>query len=132
MAVDAQGGDPCGPGAHHLEERSVGLSIVPESQDETRRALFVWRGLGGAFTLEESAADVLALADALGWGRFAIVGHSMSALVSLHLAQHHSNRIEGKRQLVARTGSTNAIGRDHTAKHRFFVIRAGHTSRRRG
>jgi pimeloyl-ACP methyl ester carboxylesterase len=52
------------------------------------------RGRSGAFSVEEAAADVLALADALGWTRFAIVGHSMSALVALHLAQHHGDRID--------------------------------------
>ena len=52
------------------------------------------RGRVGAFTLEEAASDVLALADTLGWARFAIVGHSMSALVALHLAQQHADRIE--------------------------------------
>jgi 3-oxoadipate enol-lactonase len=51
-------------------------------------------GRTGAFTLVEAAADVLALADALHWDRFAIVGHSMSALVALHLAQHYTDRIE--------------------------------------
>ncbi len=51
------------------------------------------RGRTGAFTVVEAAADVLGLADALGWPRFAIVGHSMSALVALHLAQHHADRI---------------------------------------
>jgi 3-oxoadipate enol-lactonase len=52
------------------------------------------RGRAGLFTLVEAAADVLALADALGWIRFAVVGHSMSSLVALHLAQHHAGRIE--------------------------------------
>jgi 3-oxoadipate enol-lactonase len=52
------------------------------------------RGRDGAFTVPEAASDVLTLADALGWERFAIVGHSMSALVALHLAQHHADRIE--------------------------------------
>ncbi|HET7539739.1 MAG TPA: alpha/beta hydrolase [Polyangiaceae bacterium] len=51
------------------------------------------RGRTGAFTVDEAASDVLALADALGWARFAIVGHSMSALVALHLAQHAADRI---------------------------------------
>jgi 3-oxoadipate enol-lactonase len=66
-------------------------------------ARFTWafadlRGYGrskdraGAHTLEEAAGDVVALADALGWERFAIVGHSMSSLVALHLAQR-SDRI---------------------------------------
>jgi 3-oxoadipate enol-lactonase len=52
------------------------------------------RGRDGAFSLEEAAADVLALTKALGWPRFAVVGHSMSSLVALHLAQHHADRIE--------------------------------------
>jgi 3-oxoadipate enol-lactonase len=52
------------------------------------------RGRAGEFTLVEAAADVLALADALGWARFAVVGHSMSSLVALHLGQHHADRIE--------------------------------------
>lgn len=52
------------------------------------------RGQGGAFTVTEAAADVLALADSLGWQRFAVVGHSMSCLVALHLAQHHAGRVE--------------------------------------
>lgn len=52
------------------------------------------RGRSGAFTLSEAVADVLLLADALGWERFAIVGHSMSSLVALHLAQHHADRVE--------------------------------------
>ena len=52
------------------------------------------RGRAGAFTAVEAANDVIALADALGWARFAIVSHSMSTLVALHLAQHHESRIE--------------------------------------
>ncbi len=52
------------------------------------------RERAGAFTIDEAASDVLALADALGWARFSIVGHSMSALVALHLAQHHTGRVE--------------------------------------
>ncbi len=51
------------------------------------------RGRAGDFTLLEAARDVLALADALGWTRFAVVGHSMSSLVALHLAQTHPDRI---------------------------------------
>ena len=51
------------------------------------------RGRAGSFTVTEGATDVLALADALTWPRFAVVGHSMSTLVALHLAQHHADRI---------------------------------------
>src|SRR5688572_24424337 len=37
----------------------------------------------GKFTLNEAAADVAGLVAQHGWPRFAIVGHSMSALVAL-------------------------------------------------
>jgi len=68
------------------------------------RAQFTWvftdlRGYGrsrdqpGKLTLEEAAADVIALADALHCRRFALVGHSMSTLIALHLAQRHAQRI---------------------------------------
>lgn len=60
--------------------------------------LFTWafadlRGYGrsfdqvGAYSLQEAADDVTALAASLGWGRFAVVGHSMSSLVALHIGQ---------------------------------------------
>lgn len=70
------------------------------------------RGRPGAFTLEEAAADVLALADALGWARFAVVGHSMSALVALHLAQHHADRIYVRGEDVG-TGTGQAARRSY-------------------
>jgi len=69
------------------------------------RASFTWaladlRGYGrskdiaGKYTVDEAAADVASLADSLGWQRFAIVGHSMSTLVALHLAQLLPERID--------------------------------------
>jgi pimeloyl-ACP methyl ester carboxylesterase len=48
----------------------------------------------GEHTLQEGAADVLALASELGLSRFSIVGHSMSSLIALHLAQDGPHRIE--------------------------------------
>ena len=48
----------------------------------------------GAFDIGEIASDVLALASALGWRRFAVVGHSMTCLAALHLAQREPGRIE--------------------------------------
>lgn len=35
------------------------------------------KDVAGAYTIEEIARDALALADALGWERFSLVGHSM-------------------------------------------------------
>lgn len=51
------------------------------------------RGRNGSFTIEETSADVLALADALGWSYFDVIGHSMSTLVALQLAQQHPERV---------------------------------------
>jgi pimeloyl-ACP methyl ester carboxylesterase len=67
-------------------------------------ARFTWafadlRGYGrsrrqkGEFSLAEATADVSALADALGWTRFSIVGHSMSTLVALRVAQEYPDRV---------------------------------------
>ena len=68
-------------------------------------ASFTWaftdvRGYGrsldqqGKFDIGEIASDVLALADSLGWQRFAVVGPSMTCLAALHLAQREPRRIE--------------------------------------
>jgi 3-oxoadipate enol-lactonase len=47
----------------------------------------------GEYNLPEAAQDVLALADALHLSDFDLVGHSMSTLVAMHLAQHHPQRV---------------------------------------
>lgn len=71
------------------------------------------RGRTGAFELEEAASDVLALADALSWSRFSIVGHSMSTLVALHLAQRSPERIE--RAVVITPPPPTGFGADDAA-----------------
>ncbi len=71
------------------------------------------RGRAGAFTLEEAAADVLALADALGWPQFAVVGHSMSALVALYLGQRNADRVE--RAVVLTPPPPTGFGADDVA-----------------
>jgi len=40
------------------------------------------RDVGGQFTMEEAAADAIAVADELGWERFSLIGHSMGAKVA--------------------------------------------------
>src|SRR2546430_13160513 len=42
------------------------------------------RDVTGEFTMAEAAADALALADELGWGRFALGGHPMSGKAGPH------------------------------------------------
>ena len=52
-------------------------------EDRFSYAFMDYRGYGGAkgvkgeFTMQEISADTLALADALGWQRFSLIGHSM-------------------------------------------------------
>jgi len=95
------------------------------------------RGRAGDFTVEEAAADAIELAGALGWQRFAIVGHSMSSLVALHLAQHRPDRI--RRTVVvgppppagfgadeARLDSLRAVGRgDDSTRMNWLRARLG-------
>ncbi|MEV7190333.1 alpha/beta hydrolase [Streptomyces sp. NPDC093510] len=52
----------------------------------------------GAYTTSEGAADVLDLADRLGWERFSLIGHSMGATVAqrvLTAAPHRVRRLVG-------------------------------------
>lgn len=44
------------------------------------------KALEGSYTADEAATDALAVADHLGWDRFAAVGHSMSGLIIQALA----------------------------------------------
>lgn len=46
-----------------------------------------------AYSFEILAADLLALADALGWDRFTIVGHSMGGALAQRLALNHPSRL---------------------------------------
>jgi pimeloyl-ACP methyl ester carboxylesterase len=60
------------------------------------------RGLDGEFNFDEAAADVLALADSLGWGRFALVGHSMGGVaIQRVLLAAHPGRIERMAAIAA-------------------------------
>jgi pimeloyl-ACP methyl ester carboxylesterase len=48
-----------------------------------------------AYGLDVFTADVVALADALGWDRFTLVGHSMGGVVAQRVAVDHPDRLEG-------------------------------------
>jgi pimeloyl-ACP methyl ester carboxylesterase len=52
----------------------------------------------GAFTMQEAAADAIALADELGWDRFSVIGHSMSGQAIQHVLLQAPGRV---RRLVA-------------------------------
>jgi len=54
--------------------------------------------VAGDFTMQEAAADSLALADELGWDRFSVIGHSMSGQAIQHVLLQAPGRV---RRLVA-------------------------------
>ena len=51
------------------------------------------RAVGGDFTVEEIAADAIALADSLGWDRFSVIGHSMGGKVAQRLVADAPDRV---------------------------------------
>ncbi len=48
---------------------------------------------GGSYDLDELAADVVHLADHLGWDTFHLVGHDWGAAVAWWVAMHHPERL---------------------------------------
>ena len=46
----------------------------------------------GDFTMAEAAADAIGLADALGWDRFSLVGHSISGVAIQHVLDQAPHR----------------------------------------
>lgn len=49
----------------------------------------------GAYSFERVAGDIMALADRLGWDRFALLGHSMGGAIAQFIALDHPQRITG-------------------------------------
>ncbi|MCW7538819.1 alpha/beta hydrolase [Aquabacterium sp. A7-Y] len=79
-----------------------GWGGLPEALDfdEFCVAFVDYRGYGrsvdraGAYTFEEAAGDVLAVADHLGWQRFSLLGHSMGGMAVQRLLAEAPQRIE--------------------------------------
>jgi len=76
------------------------------TRDEFTYAFIDYRGYGGmfdaagAFTIDEIAADTLALADHLGFGEFSLIGHSMGGMAVQRVLTMAPERI---RKMVALT-----------------------------
>ena len=74
--------------------------IVEQLRGEYRCVMMDARGAGdsahadGGYTIQQYAADVIALADALGLGRFTYVGHSMGGGVGMWLGLAHASRLD--------------------------------------
>lgn len=49
----------------------------------------------GAYSLKTFTADLITLADALGWETFTLLGHSMGGMVVQVLALDHADRLDG-------------------------------------
>ena len=79
-----------------------GWGSLPEFLDRSTYtyAFMDLRGYGGRkqvageFTMEEAAADAIALADELGWDRFSVIGHSMGAKVAHQMLLQAPDRVD--------------------------------------
>jgi pimeloyl-ACP methyl ester carboxylesterase len=70
------------------------------------------RHIAGDYALAEAVSDLRALADRLGWERFAVVGHSMSTIVAQKLAQALGARVE--RVVLVTPVAPSGMGLDDT------------------
>lgn len=52
------------------------------------------KGRGGPYTMEQTAADAIALADGLSWDKFSLIGHSMCGTAAQHVLVQAPNRVE--------------------------------------
>jgi pimeloyl-ACP methyl ester carboxylesterase len=77
--------------------------------------------LAGEYTAGEAAGDAFALADALGWGRFHVVGHSMSGLIVQRMALDDWTRGERRLKSVVAITPVAADGYPADAPTRDFL-----------
>ncbi|MET8975049.1 alpha/beta hydrolase [Streptomyces sp. NPDC004539] len=96
-----------GDGAHKVfavhgwfADRTAYAPVVPDlDRAAFQYALVDLRGYGeardagGAFSTTEAAADLVALADRLGWERFSVVGHSMGGAIGQRLLAGAPDRV---------------------------------------
>ena len=79
--------------------------LIPLLADGSEVAVPDLRGFGDSgkppgaalesYRLEDHVADVLALADHLGWDRFGVVSHDIGAMVAQVLGRDHADRVAG-------------------------------------
>lgn len=71
----------------HLDERRFSYAFVDY------RGYGEAKGVAGEYDLMETAGDVLATADALGWDEFSVIGHSMGGKVAQALLAAAPGRV---------------------------------------
>jgi 3-oxoadipate enol-lactonase len=86
------------------------------------------RDLPGSCSFEEAVADLLAFADERGLRRFVMVGHSMSSLLALHLAQHAPERVS--RAALITPPPARSFGHDEATVHAMQEVALGDDARR--
>jgi len=77
-----------GPFAQHLNAQDFSVAFMDYRGYGQRR------GSGGPYTMAQIAQDTLALADQLGWARFALVGHSMGGMAIQHVMADAPERVQ--------------------------------------
>jgi pimeloyl-ACP methyl ester carboxylesterase len=96
-----------GSGAHHVVVEhgwfgsAHGWGSLPQYLDGSAHtyAFMDLRGYGarrdvaGKFTVDEAAADVLAVADELGWDQFSVIGHSMGGKIGHQVLLREPSRV---------------------------------------
>ncbi|RQS76905.1 alpha/beta hydrolase [Burkholderia sp. Bp8963] len=80
------------------------------------------RHLTGACTVDEIAADCVALADRLGWQRFRLIGHSMTGMVTQRVAADAPSRIKSAIAVCPVSAAGNRLGDEARA---FFASTIG-------
>src|SRR4051794_38363756 len=81
---------------------ATGWGWLPDLVDGERftYAFMAYRGYGGSremtgsYTVEEIAGDAVALADALGWDRFSLLGHSMGGMAVQRVLAEAPDRVD--------------------------------------
>jgi pimeloyl-ACP methyl ester carboxylesterase len=88
--------------------------IIDQLRSEYRCVMMDARGAGDSahpesgYTIEQYAADVIGIADALGIDRFTYVGHSMGGGIGMWLGLEHAARLD-RLVLVAPVGSGGIV-----------------------
>jgi pimeloyl-ACP methyl ester carboxylesterase len=77
-----------GPFVDHLDRQAFSYAFMDY------RGYGARRGSGGPYTIAQIAQDALALADQLGWQRFALIGHSMGGLAIQRVLADAPGRVQ--------------------------------------
>lgn len=94
-----------------LDQRGHGASDAPAGVE--------------SYSLKTFAADVLALADALGWSTFVLLGHSMGGMVAQIAALEAPSRLEGLILMNTSHGPVGGIDPDLVALGKAVVSEGG-------